>query len=103
MLEEYLHLRRQKPPRRIDGMDEDFRRRPIRKEPDEFSARDLSGAIGRWQQPDAVTPMGESAYGVKVSRSDGPGDVELDGFLAADQVPFRLVVTRVQEDALMLT
>jgi hypothetical protein len=49
VLEEYLQLRRQKSPCRIDGMHEDFRRRPIRKEPDKFSTRDLSVAIGRWQ------------------------------------------------------
>jgi hypothetical protein len=39
---------------------------------------------------------------MEISRGDRPGDVELDGSLAADQMPLRLVVTRLQEDALML-
>src|SRR5271166_1705519 len=46
VLEEYLQLRRQKSACRIDGMYEDFRRRPIRKKPDESSTRDPSIAIG---------------------------------------------------------
>ena len=83
-------------------MQEDFRRRPIGKKPDEFSTRDLRVAIGRWQQANAVTPISERAHRVKISRGGRPRDVELDGFLAADQMPFRLVVTGVQEDALML-
>src|ERR1700727_3760039 len=101
MLEEYLQFRRQKSPCRIDGMHEDLRRRPIGKKPDSVSARDLRVAIGRRQQADAVAPIGESAHRVKISRRCRPRDVKLDGFLAADQMPFRLVVTRVQEDALM--
>src|ERR1700688_2774101 len=102
LLEEYLQLRRQKSAGRIDGMHEDFRRRPIRKKPDEFSTRDLSIAIGRWQQADAVAPIGKSAHRLEISRRHRPRDVELDGFLAADQMPFRLVVTSVQDHALML-
>src|ERR1700686_5295328 len=102
VLEEYLQLRRQKSACRIDGMHEDFRRRPIRKKPDEFSTRDLSIAMGRWQQADAVATIGESAHRLEISRRHRPRDVELDGFLAADQMPFHLVVTPLQDDALML-
>src|ERR1700722_3050155 len=102
MLEEYLQFRRQKSPCRIDGMHEDLRRRPTGKKADEFSTRDLRVAIGRRQQANAVTPIGESAHCVKISRRHRPRDVQLDGFLAADQMPFHLVVTGVQEDALML-
>jgi hypothetical protein len=102
VLEENLQLLGKKSPCRVDGMHEDFRRRPIRKEPDEFSPRDLSIAISRWQQADAVTPIGESAHRVEIPSRHRPRDMELDGFLAADQMPFHLVVTRVQEDALML-
>src|SRR5580704_11424018 len=102
ILQEYLQLRRQKSACRIDGMHENFRRRPIRKKPDEFSTRNLSVTIGRWQQANAVAPVGEGAHCVEISGRHRPRNVELDGFLAADQMPFRLVVTRVQEDALML-
>ena len=83
-------------------MDKYFRRRPIRKKPDEFATRDLSIAIGRWQQADAVAPIGESAHCLEISRCHRSRDAELDGFLAADQMPFSLVVTLVQEDTLML-
>src|ERR1700730_12367753 len=62
VLEEYLQLRRQKSACRIDGMHEDFRRRPIRKKPDEFPTHDLRVAISRRQQADPVAPIGESAY-----------------------------------------
>ena len=68
MLEEYLQLRRQKSACRIDGVHEDFWRRPTRKKPDEFSPRDLSVAIGRWQQADAVAPIGKGAHRVEISR-----------------------------------
>ena len=101
-LEEYLQLCRQKTTRRIDGMHEDLRRRPIRKKPDKLATRYLSIAIGRWQQADAMAPIGESAHGLEISRRHRPRDVELDGFLAADQMPFHLVVARLQDDALML-
>jgi hypothetical protein len=102
VLEENPQLRWQESACRVDGMHENFRRRPIRKKPDEFSARDLSVAISRWQQADAVAPIGESAHRVEISRRCRPRDVKLDGFLPVDQVPFRLVVSRLQEDALML-
>src|SRR5580658_1897079 len=102
MLEEDLQLRRKKSPRRIDGVHENFRRRPVRKKPDKFSARDLSVAIGRWQQADAVTPIGKSADRLEISGRHLPRDMELDGFLAADEMPLRLIVTRLKEDALVI-
>ena len=49
-----------------------------------------------------MAPIGESAHRLEISRRHRPRDVELDGFLAADQMPLRLVVTPVQKDALML-
>jgi hypothetical protein len=86
----------------MDGMDEDLRRRPIRKKPDEFSIRDLKIAIGRWQQTDTVAPIGEGADRLEIPRRHRARDVDFDGFPAADQMPFRLAVAPVQEDALML-
>src|SRR4051794_25723698 len=83
-------------------MNEDLRRRPIGKKPDEFPARDLSIAIDPWQEADSVAPIGESAHRLEISCRHRPRDVELDGFLATDQMPFYLVVTRLQEDALVL-
>jgi len=92
VLEEYLELGWQKSARRIDGMYEDLRRRPIRKKPDQFTARELSIAIGRGQETNSVASIGKSAYSLKISRCDGARNAQLDGFLAADQMPFRLVV-----------
>src|ERR1700733_14429544 len=83
-------------------MHEDFRRRPLRKKPDEFSTRYLGIAIGRRQQTDTVAPIGEGADRLEIPRRHLPRDLHLDGFPAADQMPFRLAVTPVQEDTLML-
>jgi hypothetical protein len=83
-------------------MNEDLWRRPIGKKPDEFSLCDLGVTVGRREQADAVAAIGESAHRMEISRRHRPGDVELDGFLAADQMPFRLIVTRLQEDALVV-
>jgi hypothetical protein len=49
-----------------------------------------------------VAPIGEGADRLEIPRRHGPRDVDFDGFPAADQMPFRLAVAPVQEDALVL-